>query len=64
MICHHECFEKLIIDENFENRGSIAKLCEKYDDKHVMLFVYHFQTNEMIEKKHTFLKMSKKNVDQ
>ena len=55
VICRHECFEKLIIDEEFENRDFVVKLCKKYDDKRVMISFYHFQINEMIEKKHKFL---------
>ena len=55
VICRHECFEKLMIDKKFENRDFVAKLCEKYDDKRMMISFYHFQINEMIEKKHKFL---------
>ena len=44
-----------MIDEKFKNRDFVVKLCEKYDDKYVMISFYHFQINEMIEKKHKFL---------
>ena len=44
-----------MIDEKFENCDFVAKLCEKYDDKRVMILFYHFQINEMINKKHKFL---------
>ena len=43
-----------MIDEKFENRNFVAKLCEKYDDKRVMISFYHFQINEMIEKNTNF----------
>ena len=55
VICRHDCFEKLIIDDEFENRGWIANLFEKYDSKRVMISTYHFQTNDMMKKKHKFL---------
>ena len=54
VICRHKCFEKLIINEKSEDRNFVAKLCEKYDDKRVMISFYHSQINEMIEKKHKF----------
>ena len=55
MICRHEIFEKLIIDENFENKKKMKKLIIKFKIKRVIIFDYHFQINEMIERNHKFI---------
>ena len=57
VICRHDCFEKLIIDDKFENRDWVANLFEKYDNKRVMISAYHFQTNDMMEKNTNFWSM-------
>ena len=55
MICRHKIFEKLIIDENFENKKKIKKLIIKFKIKRVIVFDYHSQINEMIERDHKFI---------
>ena len=55
IICRHDCFDKLIINDEFDNRNWIVNLFNKYDDKRVMILTYHFQTNDMTEKKYKFL---------
>ena len=55
VICRHDCFEKLIINDEFKNHGWIVNLFKKYDNKRVVISAYHFQTNDMMKKKHKFL---------
>ena len=45
----------MIIDDEFENRGWVANLFEKYDNKRVVISAYHFQANDMMKKKHKLL---------
>ena len=33
----------------------MIKLIEKYENKQIVVSTYHFQINDMIEKKHKFL---------
>ena len=55
VICRHKIFEKLIIDEDFENKKKMKKLIIKFKIKRVIVFDYHFQINEMIKRDHKFI---------
>lgn len=71
VICRHDCFEKLIVDDESKNKATINDLTIKYEIKRIVVSVYHFSTNEMIEKKHRLItnslakitKKSKKWID-
>lgn len=63
VICHYNCFQKLIIDGGSENKDTVAELAEKYDIKKVVISIYYRQANEIIECCHkqiinAFLKIS------
>ena len=45
-----------MIDEKLENKNSIIELTNKYEINRIVIFVYHFQANEMIESRHKFMK--------
>ena len=65
VICRHETFEKLTMNEDLENRDFLKKLIAKYDSERVVTSTYHSQVNEMIERDHRFIfdalfKMTKK----
>jgi hypothetical protein len=55
VICRHECFEKLVVDDESENKEVIEKLMKKYKIKKVIIFVYHSQVNEMMKRDHRSL---------
>lgn len=55
MICRHDCFEKLIVDDELENRGCVNTLIEKYKNKQIVVLVYYPQINEMIKRGHKSL---------
>ena len=52
IISHHGYFRKLVIDGRLKNKDAIAKLAKKYGVIKVIVFAYHFQTNEMIKRGH------------
>ena len=53
IICRHECFEKLIVDEESENKDLVEEMINRYKIKRIVVSVYHSQANEMIEREHT-----------
>jgi hypothetical protein len=55
VICKHDCFEKLTINDDFENKKILEKLVKWYRIKKIITSNYHFQINEMIKRNHKSL---------
>jgi hypothetical protein len=55
VICKHDCFEKLIVNDEFENKKILDELVQRYRIKKMITSSYHSQINEMIERDHKFL---------
>jgi hypothetical protein len=55
VICRHDCFEKLTINDDFENKKILEKLIKRYQIKKMITSNYHSQINEMIKRDHKFL---------
>jgi hypothetical protein len=55
VICRHDCFEKLTINDDFENKKVLEKLVKRYRIKKMITSDYHSQINEMIKRNHKFL---------
>ncbi len=55
VICRHDCFEKLTIDDDSENKKIFEKLVKRYRIKKMITSDYHSQINEMIERDHKSL---------
>jgi hypothetical protein len=55
VICKHDCFEKLTINDDSENKKILEKLVKRYRIKKMITSNYHFQINEMIKRNHKFL---------
>jgi hypothetical protein len=55
VICKHDCFEKLIVNDEFENKEILDEFVQRYRIKKMITSNYHFQINEMIKKNHRFL---------
>jgi hypothetical protein len=55
VICRHDVFEKLIVNDESENKNAVIKLTNRYEIKRVIVFEYHSQVNEMIEREHKSL---------
>ena len=56
IICRHECFERLMIDDDSENKKLIEIFIQKYRIKRLIISIFHSQVNEMIERKHISIK--------
>ena len=56
IICRHECFERLMIDDDSKNKKLIETFIQKYRIKRLIVSVFHSQVNEMIERKHISIK--------
>ena len=56
IICRHECFERLMIDDDSKNKKLIKTFIQKYRIKRLIISVFHSQINEMIERKHISIK--------
>ena len=52
IICWHEYFQKLICDEESENKNVIKILVKKYKIHQIIISFYNLQANEMIEINH------------
>jgi hypothetical protein len=50
VICKHDCFEKLIVNDEFENKEILDEFMQRYRIKKMITSNYHFQINEMIKK--------------
>jgi hypothetical protein len=55
VICRHDCFEKLFVNDEFENKEILDELVQRYRIKKMITSNYHFQINEIIERDHRFL---------
>jgi hypothetical protein len=55
VICKHDCFEKLIVNVESENKKIFDELVQRYQIKKMITSNYHFQINEMIKRDHRFL---------
>ncbi len=63
VICRHDCFEKLTINDDFENKEVLEKLVKRYRIKKMITSNYHSQINKMIKRNYkslfdTLFKMS------
>ena len=56
IICRHEYFERLMIDDDSENKKLIEIFIQNYRIKRLIVSVFHSQINEMIERKHISIK--------
>ena len=55
IICHFQCFESIVINEDFENKIVTKKLLNRYRIRIKLTSTYHESINEIIEKKHRSL---------
>jgi hypothetical protein len=55
VICRHDCFEKLTVNDDSENKEVFEKLVKRYRIKKMITSDYHFQINEMIKRSHKSL---------
>jgi hypothetical protein len=55
VIYKHDIFEKLIINDESKNKNAVIELTNRYEIKRVVVFEYHSQINEMIEREHKSL---------
>ncbi len=55
VICKHDYFEKLIVNDESENKEILDEFVQRYRIKKMITSNYHFQINEMIKKNHKFL---------
>jgi hypothetical protein len=55
VICKHDCFEKLIVNDESENKEIFDELVQRYRIKKMITSNYHSQINEIIKKNHRFL---------
>jgi hypothetical protein len=55
VICKHDCFEKLIVNDESKNKEILDELVKRYRIKKMITSNYHSQINEMIERNHRFL---------
>jgi hypothetical protein len=50
VICRHDCFEKLTVNDESENKENFDELVQRYRIKKMITSNYHSQTNEMIKR--------------
>ncbi len=55
VICRHDYFEKLIVNDESENKEILDELMQRYRIKKMITSNYHFQINEMIKRDHKSL---------
>ncbi len=55
VICKHNCFEKLIVNDESENKEILDELVQRYQIKKMITSSYHSQINEMRERDHKSL---------
>jgi hypothetical protein len=55
VICRHDCFEKLTMNDKFENKKIFDEFMQRYRIKKMITLNYHFQINKMIKRNHKFL---------
>jgi hypothetical protein len=55
VICKHDCFEKLIVNDESENKEIFDEFVQRYRIKKMITSSYHSQINEKIKRNHKFL---------
>jgi hypothetical protein len=55
VICRHDCFEKLIVNDESENKEIFDEFVQRYRIKKMITWNYHFQINEVIKRNHKSL---------
>jgi hypothetical protein len=55
VIFRHDCFEKLTVNDESENKEILDELVQRYRIKKMITSSYHFQINEMIKRSHRSL---------
>jgi hypothetical protein len=55
VICKHDCFEKLIVNDESENKKILDEFVQRYRIKKMITSNYHSQINEMIKRNHKSL---------
>ena len=55
IICRFECFESIVMNEDFENKVVTEKLLNRYRIRIKLTSTYHASINEMIKKEHRSL---------
>jgi hypothetical protein len=55
VICKHDCFEKLIVNDESENKEILDELVQRYRIKKMITSNYYSQINEMIKRDHKSL---------
>ena len=55
-ICRHECFKRLMINNDLKNKKLIETFAQRYRIKRLIISVFYSQFNEMIERKHISIK--------
>ncbi len=55
VICRHDCFEKLIVNDESENKVIVDEFVQRYRIKKMITSSYHSQINEMIKRDHKSL---------
>ncbi len=55
VICKHDCFDKLIVNDESENKKIFDELVQRYQIKKMITSNYHFQINEMTKRNYKFL---------
>ena len=56
IICRHECFERLMIDDDSKNKKLIETFTQKYRIKRLIVSIFHSQINELIKREHISIK--------
>ena len=55
IICHFECFESIVMNEDFENKVVTEKLLNQYKIQIKLILTYYASINEMIKKRYRSL---------
>jgi hypothetical protein len=55
VICRHDCFEKLIVNDESKNKEILDEFVQRYRIKKMITSSYYFQIVEMIKKNQRFL---------
>ena len=55
IICRFECFESIVMNENFENKIVTEELLNRYRIRIKLTSIYYASINEIIEKEHRSL---------
>ena len=55
IINHHEYFDIIILNEDFENKKIIKQLLQRYQVKIKIISSYHLMINDIIKQNHQFI---------